>query len=160
MNHTLIDERSRQMDILIAERLRCDPSLLRYAKENLARWRLSASPNVVPTLDEWEALLNGNFELGVASPSPFRSTRHRDACRSTARNKFNNCCSSLFWNGIRRVVLLAAVFGMAATTGYSSTRAKVKVRLIHLVPGSPQGSGNDDFYHRPQNSGFHPLTGS
>jgi hypothetical protein len=81
MNHTLIDERSRQMDILIAERLRRDPSLLRYAKENLARWRLTASPNVIPTLDEWEALVNGNFDelLLFMVGSDERATRLRQS---------------------------------------------------------------------------------
>jgi hypothetical protein len=84
MNHTLIDERSRQMDILIAERLRRDSSPLRHAKENLARWRLSASPNVIPALDEWEALLNGNFDelLRFMVSSDERATRLRQSSPS------------------------------------------------------------------------------
>jgi hypothetical protein len=81
MNHALIDERSRQVDILIAERLRRDPSLLRHAKENLAQWRLTASLNVIPILDEWEALLNGNFDelLQLMVSSDERATRLRQS---------------------------------------------------------------------------------
>lgn len=60
--HERIDDRSREMHILIAERLRGDPSLIARAKENLSRWRVTTSVRAVKSLDEWEDLLGGDFE--------------------------------------------------------------------------------------------------
>ena len=81
MDHKLIDERSRQMHVLIAERLRRDPSLLARAKENLARWRLTSSADVYRTLDEWECLLNGDFDhlLSVLVSTDEQATRLRQS---------------------------------------------------------------------------------
>lgn len=60
--HERIDERSRAMHSLIAERLRRDPSLLALAKGNLSRWRETGSPRTSKIMEEWEILLQGDFE--------------------------------------------------------------------------------------------------
>ncbi|MGA8655508.1 MAG: hypothetical protein WB586_05110 [Chthoniobacterales bacterium] len=82
---------------------------------------------------------------------------------START-LNDRGSGLFCNDVKRVALLAVVFGIAAlaATGCSSTAGGVTARLIDPVASDQQGSvsGADDFYHRPRNPGFHDLTGS
>lgn len=61
--HHVIDERSRYMHTLIAERLRLDPSLLDVAKANLQRWLTTCSPRVKTTFVEWDALLHGDFQV-------------------------------------------------------------------------------------------------
>lgn len=43
MSHERIDARSMAMHILIADRLRQDPSLIALANEKIARWRLTCS---------------------------------------------------------------------------------------------------------------------
>jgi hypothetical protein len=81
VNHELIDERSRQMHVLIAERLRRNPGLLRQAKATLSRWRQPASSNVLPTYNEWEQLLDGDFEqlLSLLVSRDERATRLRQS---------------------------------------------------------------------------------
>lgn len=60
--HERIDERSREMHVLIECRLRRNPSLLRHARANLDRWRRTCSARVARTFDEWEGLLDGDIE--------------------------------------------------------------------------------------------------
>jgi hypothetical protein len=81
MDYKLIDERSRQMHVLIAERLRRDPSLVDRAKENLARWRLTSSADAYRTLDEWKYLLNCDFDhlLSVLVSTDEEATRLRQS---------------------------------------------------------------------------------
>lgn len=69
------------MHAVIAERLRRDPSLLGDARANLARWRATSSPRVAPVLEEWEALLDGDFEslLGLLVSPGERATRLRQS---------------------------------------------------------------------------------
>lgn len=87
----------------------------------------------------------------------------RERSWSNART-LNDRGSGLFCNHVKRVALLAAVFGIAglATTGCASTAGGVTARLIDPVASDRQGSvsGHDDFYQRPWNPGFHDLTGS
>lgn len=54
--HDWIDERNRALHTEIAHKVRCDPSLLRIALDNLNRWeRLRGSH---PTDSEWRAMLD------------------------------------------------------------------------------------------------------
>lgn len=79
--HQRIDERSREMHVLIEGRLRRDPSLLRYAKANLSRWRQTCSPRVERTFDEWEQILDGDFErlLNLLLSTDERAVRLRQS---------------------------------------------------------------------------------
>jgi hypothetical protein len=58
----------------------------------------------------------------------------------------NNCCSGLFLNDLRRVVLLAVVFSLAgsATAGCSSTGEGFKAGLIAPATHAPQDSESWD----------------
>ena len=86
------------------------------------------------------------------------------ACPWSNAKTLNDRGCGLFCNDVKRMALLAAVFGIAAfaTTGCSSTGGGLTARLIDPVASDQQGavSGHSDFYHRPGNPGFHDLTGS
>ena len=55
--HDWVDERSRALHAAVAEKLRRDPSLVRVAFENLARWERGAGSHARPALEEWRRLL-------------------------------------------------------------------------------------------------------
>jgi hypothetical protein len=78
------------MHVLIPERLRRDPTLLLRAKENLARWRLTSSADAYRTLDEWEYLLNGDFDrlLSVLVQPTKRQRGFGSYLHSLVRNLF------------------------------------------------------------------------
>jgi len=61
MDHQVIDERSREMHALIAERLRARPELLEVAKANLQRWLDSRPAGEQAALLEWRELIDGPF---------------------------------------------------------------------------------------------------
>ncbi len=56
-SYDILDLRALEMDRLIAERVRKDPTLLEKARQNIQRWLKTCSSAVVPALREWEALL-------------------------------------------------------------------------------------------------------
>jgi hypothetical protein len=67
MNHQEIEARSLALHRLVAEKIRRDPSLLRIAKDNLARWRSKATPNGLEYLSEWERLLEVGLDAALAA---------------------------------------------------------------------------------------------
>jgi hypothetical protein len=83
MRHEQIDDRSRVMHALIAERVRFNPSYLDVAKSNLARWREQRKPagGDLRTFNEWETLLNGDFDrlLELLASRDERATRLRQS---------------------------------------------------------------------------------
>jgi len=62
MNHQQVDERSRELHGVVAERLREAPELLGVAREILDGWLANGSPRARPALLEWRELLDGDFE--------------------------------------------------------------------------------------------------
>lgn len=62
MSHELLDQRSLEFDRKIAHRLRCDPGLIKTARENLLRWL--DRPGLAPSLErchrEWLAILENS----------------------------------------------------------------------------------------------------
>jgi hypothetical protein len=68
MQHPQIDERSRALHRLVAEKIRRDPSLLASARATLARWRDPASPGrSEPYLAEWARLLDAGVEAALSA---------------------------------------------------------------------------------------------
>jgi hypothetical protein len=67
MTHAEIDARSLALHRLVAEKVRRDPSLLRIAFENLARWRSKATSNDLESLAEWERLLDAGVDAALAT---------------------------------------------------------------------------------------------
>ena len=67
MNHQEIEARSLALHRLVAEKIRRDPSLLRIARDNLARWRGKATPNDLEYLSEWERLLEAGLDAALAA---------------------------------------------------------------------------------------------
>ncbi len=66
MTHQEIDARSLALHRLVAEKIRRDPTLLRIAKANVARWRARATPNDLHYLTEWERLIDAGVDAAVA----------------------------------------------------------------------------------------------
>ena len=58
--HDWVDERSRVLHSLIAQKIRHEPQLLDIARTNLARWRTECGQDVEPVFAEWEALIRGS----------------------------------------------------------------------------------------------------
>jgi len=65
MEHKVIDQRSFAMATIIARRVRANPPLLEKARENLARWLTTCSPNSRPALMEWMDILQSGLETAV-----------------------------------------------------------------------------------------------
>jgi hypothetical protein len=63
MQHSLIDQRSLELDRVVIRRLREDPALVDMAKGTLRRWLSNCSINVRPDLLRWQQLLDGDFEV-------------------------------------------------------------------------------------------------
>jgi hypothetical protein len=66
MTHQEIDARSLALHRLVAEKIRRDPTLLRIAQANVARWRARATPNDVQYLTEWERLIEAGVDAALA----------------------------------------------------------------------------------------------
>lgn len=66
MTHQEIDARSLALHRVVAQKLRRDPTFLRIAKANLARWRTGATPNDLQYLTEWERLLEAGLDAALA----------------------------------------------------------------------------------------------
>jgi hypothetical protein len=61
-SHRDTDERSRQIHIAVADKIRANPALVSIAKANIERLRMLASPAAASYLGEWESLLNGDLD--------------------------------------------------------------------------------------------------
>jgi hypothetical protein len=80
-DHRLIDERSLAFDRLIVEKLRRDPTLVDKARANLSRWLQTYDQRSVPTLLEWQRLLDGPFVelLAILESTGERAARLRQS---------------------------------------------------------------------------------
>ncbi len=67
MDHRLHDQRSLAMHMLIAEKIKNDPSLLEVAKATIARWRPNMATHSLPYLDAWQQILEQGVEATVAA---------------------------------------------------------------------------------------------
>jgi len=79
--HQELDQRSRALHRLIAEKIRQDPSLFENMKRTLARWRKIVSADSQPYLKEWERLVDLGIEecLAVATEDSERANAMRQA---------------------------------------------------------------------------------
>lgn len=79
--HSAIDARSLEMDRLIAERLREDPSVLAKGRQVLEKWLGSCDASVRPALEEWRAILDGPLAgiLAVLEGNDERSAQLRQS---------------------------------------------------------------------------------
>jgi hypothetical protein len=66
--HRELDDRSRALHGLVAEKIRQDPARLDRARVILARWREVVCPNTQPYLLEWDRILRLHMDeiLAVA----------------------------------------------------------------------------------------------
>ena len=55
--HDWINERSRALHQVVAERIRRDPKLMATAHETLARWMRKAGGDVLPALKDWRVMI-------------------------------------------------------------------------------------------------------
>ena len=55
--HDWVDERSRALHIIIAQKIRQEPTLLEMARFNLDRWEKGSSGEVKPIFAEWRAMI-------------------------------------------------------------------------------------------------------
>ncbi|MBF0356929.1 MAG: hypothetical protein HQL43_17015 [Alphaproteobacteria bacterium] len=80
-NHQDIDERSLELHLLIAQKIRQNPALFNKARATLARWRGVVCQSSQPYLDEWEALMTEGLEacLSVAVERSQRAAALRQA---------------------------------------------------------------------------------
>ncbi len=80
-DHRDIDRRSLAFDRLIAARIRENPALVDKARANLRRWRSTASPGALRTLEEWNVLLEGPFDdlMTLLQADDERATRLRQS---------------------------------------------------------------------------------
>ena len=81
VDHGTIDARSLALGRLIADRVRADPTLIEPARATIRRWRLTCSPGVRTTLDEWAAALDGPVDgvLHLLTDADQRATRLRQS---------------------------------------------------------------------------------
>jgi hypothetical protein len=68
LTHPELDERSRALHRLVAEKIRLEPARFDRARQILERWRAIVSGDSQPYLLEWESLFRQGIEptLGVA----------------------------------------------------------------------------------------------
>jgi hypothetical protein len=59
--HRRIDERSLALHRAMADKLREQAELLQIARDNIARWRVTAGRSL-PYLDEWQRMLDGPLD--------------------------------------------------------------------------------------------------
>lgn len=80
-SHQEIDQRSRMLHQLIAEKIRQDSSLFGNVKRTLARWRKIVSADSQPYLEEWQRLVDLGIEgcLAVATEDSERANALRQA---------------------------------------------------------------------------------
>ena len=64
MNHTEIDQVSLELARRVAERLRCQPDLIDFARANLTRWsqQNASTPSLLRCYAEWEQILSRPVE--------------------------------------------------------------------------------------------------
>lgn len=77
----MIDQRDLEMGRIVADRVRANGDLVKRALSNIALWRKTAAPGVVPVLDEWEQLLRGPLEevIRVLTTDDVRCRRLRQS---------------------------------------------------------------------------------
>jgi hypothetical protein len=63
------------MHILIAEKIRENPDLLKIVRNNIERWKPSMCVNTLPYIERWESL----FDKGVESLLTFATSDSEDA---------------------------------------------------------------------------------
>lgn len=80
-SHQEIDQRSRALHCLIAEKIRQDPDLFENMKRTLAHWRKTVCTNSQPYLEEWQRLVDLGTEecLAVATEDSERANAMRQA---------------------------------------------------------------------------------
>jgi hypothetical protein len=81
LTHDMIDQRSLAFDRVIANRLRRNPGLVEAAKEILRRRLHTCAPGVRPLFQEWQRILDGEFEdiLAVLAADGERAKQLRQA---------------------------------------------------------------------------------
>ena len=60
--HPELDDRSRALHALVAEKVRQDPERLNHARAVLARWRETVCANTQPYMLEWERILGSSTD--------------------------------------------------------------------------------------------------
>lgn len=60
--HLELDDRSRALHVLVAEKIRQDPARLDHARTILARWRATVCANTQPHMLEWERILGSSTD--------------------------------------------------------------------------------------------------
>jgi hypothetical protein len=60
MNHSQTDQVSLELGRRVAQRLRCQPELINFARANLARWSLrnASAPSLLRCYAEWQQILS------------------------------------------------------------------------------------------------------
>ena len=93
--HPELDERSRALHALVAEKIRQDPARLDHARAVLARWRETVSASTQPYMLEWERILESSTDeiLAVAVENSQRGDALRQcsplACVLTSRERWD-----------------------------------------------------------------------
>lgn len=85
--HQCVDERSRELHTLIAEKIRRDPSLLTQVQSRLERWLTESqdSPRTRQALEEWQGVLRENpLEVILA----MLASSDEEACRMRQSTPF------------------------------------------------------------------------
>ena len=80
-SHSVIDARSLAMHVLIAAKIRRDPTLLDRARRNIQRWRERSAGSPAPWLREWSLVLSRPWPAiaAIISDMTPRSTRLRQS---------------------------------------------------------------------------------
>ena len=50
------------MHIAVADKIRANPALVSIAKANIQRWKPMVSPGVMPYLNAWQSMLDGDLD--------------------------------------------------------------------------------------------------
>lgn len=97
-SHQVIDQRSVAFGRAIAAKLEAHPELIARAQATLTRWMTTATPNVVPALEEWSQVLHGPLAgvIDLLTNPDERSTRLRQS------NPFTGALSPAERNAILR----------------------------------------------------------
>jgi hypothetical protein len=66
MTHQEIDQRTRAIHLLIAEKIRQNPLLLEKAKDTIARWQKIVCNRSLPDLHEWDQLIDQGVDVCLA----------------------------------------------------------------------------------------------
>jgi hypothetical protein len=80
-DHRAIDQRSLVLAQAVADRLLQQPELVVRARATVARWLMTCSPRVRPTLNEWDQVLTGSIGgvISLLTGTDERSRRLRQS---------------------------------------------------------------------------------